>query len=130
MQAFPEFRHMPMAFWAMIKYVSETLGYTVRGQGIVRTYTIDEIDSLLSRNGIVVDYNTLEMAKLYFDMRADLLNNVVQHNLMNACEAKEAFEELILVHRDNDFKCKLPMNKQKGEMHQIAFFTAIINIIA
>ena len=35
MQAFPEFRHMPMAFWAMIKYVSETLGYTVRGQGIV-----------------------------------------------------------------------------------------------
>ena len=41
MQAFPEFRHMPMAFWAMIKYVSETLGYTVRGQGIVRTYTID-----------------------------------------------------------------------------------------
>lgn len=25
MQAFPEFRHMPTAFWAMIKYISETL---------------------------------------------------------------------------------------------------------
>ena len=92
MQAFPEFRHMPTAFWAMIKYVSETLGYTVRGRGIVRTYSIDEINSLVSQNGIVVDYDTIEKAKLYFDMRANLLNNVVKHNLMNASEAKEAFE--------------------------------------
>ena len=58
MQAFPEFRHMPMSFWAMIKYVSETLGYTARRQGIVRTYSIDEIDELLSQNGIVVDYKS------------------------------------------------------------------------
>ena len=56
MQAFPEFRHMPTPFWAMVKYVSETLGYTIRGQGIVRTYSIDEIDRLLSQNGIVVGY--------------------------------------------------------------------------
>ena len=34
MQAFQEFRHMPTAFWAMVKYVSETLGYTVRGMVI------------------------------------------------------------------------------------------------
>lgn len=130
MQAFPEFRDMPMAFWAMIKYISETLGYTVRGQGIVRTYTIDEVDSLLSKNGIVMDYDAIEMAKLYVDMRANLLNNEVQHNLMNSHEAREAFEELLPIHRDNGFKCKLPMNKQKGEMRQVAFFTAIINIIA
>lgn len=130
MQAFQEFRHMPTAFWAMVKYVSETLGYTVRGQGIVRTYSIEEIDSLVSQNGIVVDYDTIETAKLYFDMRADLLNNVVRYNLMNADEAKEAFEHLYPLHRDDDFKCKLPMNKQKGAMRQVAFFTAIINIIA
>ena len=43
MQAFQEFRHMPTAFWAMVKYVSETLGYTVRGQGIVRTYSIEAV---------------------------------------------------------------------------------------
>lgn len=64
MQAFPEFRHMPTAFWAMIKYVSETLGYTVREQGIVRTYSIDEIDALVSQNGIVVDYDIIEMSLL------------------------------------------------------------------
>ena len=40
MQAFPEFRHMPTPFWAMVKYVSETLGVVQspqvsdRGQGI------------------------------------------------------------------------------------------------
>lgn len=27
MQAFPEFRHMPTPFWAMVKYVSETLEF-------------------------------------------------------------------------------------------------------
>lgn len=130
MQAFPRFKHMPTDFWAIIKYISETLGYTVRGQGIVRTYSIAEISCLLSHTGIAVDHDTIEMAKLYFDMRADLLNNVVQRNLMSASETKEIFEDLLPMHRDNDFKCKLPMNKQKGAMRQIAYFTAIINIIA
>lgn len=130
MQAFPEFKQMPAAFWAMIKYVSETLGYTVRGQGIVRTYSIDEIDALISQNGIIIDYNTIELAKLYFDMRTNLLNNVVQHNLMDANEARNAFEQLYPLYCENNFKCKLPMNKQKGAMKQVAFFTAIINIIA
>ena len=129
MQAFPEFRHMPTPFWAMVKYVSETLGYTIRGQGIVRTYSIDEIDRLLSQNGIVVGYETIESAKQYFDMRANLLNHQVQRNLMNSEAAKETFERLYPLHRDNDFKCKLPMNKQKGAMKQVAFFTAIINIL-
>lgn len=129
MQAFPEFRHMPTPFWAMVKYVSETLGYTIRGQGIVRTYSIDEIDRLLSQNGIVVGYETIESAKQYFDMRANLLNHQVQRNLMNSEAAKETFERLYPLHRDNDFKCKLPMNKQKGAMKQVAFLTAIINIL-
>lgn len=130
MQAFPEFSHMPAPFWAMIKYISETLGYTIRKQGVVRTYSIDEIGSLLSQNGITVDYESIKTAKQYFDMRADLLNNVVRNNLMNAAEAKEAFERFYPLHRDNGFKCKLPMNKQKGAMKQVAFFTSIINIIA
>lgn len=129
MQAFQEFRHMPASFWAMIKYISESLGYTVRGQSIVRSYSMNEIDALLSQNGLFADYETLQMAKLYFDKRADLLNNVVRYNLMNADEAKEAFEHLYPTHRDNNFQCKLPMNKQKGAMKQVAFFTAIINII-
>jgi len=130
MQAFSEFRHMPPPFWAMAKYISETLGYTIRGQGVVRTYSIDEIDHLISQNGIVVDYNTLLTAKAYFDKRADLLNNFVSCNLMDSDTAREAFLHLYELHQDNYFLCKLPMNKQKGAMKQVAYFTAIINILA
>lgn len=130
MKAFPEFLAMPSSFWAMIKYVSETLGYTWRGQGVIRTYSIDEIDALISQNGIVVDYETILLAKDYFDKRADLLNNVVQYNLMDAEEARAEFERLYPLHRDNGFLCKLPLNKQKGAMKQVAYFTALINIIA
>lgn len=130
MQAFSEFRHMPPPFWALVKYISETLGYTIRGQGIVRTYSIDEINRLVSQNGITVDYNTILIAKSYFDKRADLLNNSVRYNLMDAGTAREAFLHLYPLHQDNHFLCKLPMNKQKGAMKQVAFFTAIINILA
>ena len=130
MRAFPEFRTMGPSFWALIKYISETLGYTVRKQGVVRTYEIDEMSTLLLENGIAVDIDTLASAKMYFDKRADLLNNYVRLNLMTADEAKDVFTDLYPLHRDNHFLCKLPMNKQKGAMRQVAFFTAIINIIA
>lgn len=130
MQAFSEFRHMPPPFWAMVKYISETLGYTIRGQGAVRTYSIDEIDRLVSQNGIVVDYDAILTAKSYFDKRADLLNDFVRYNLMDADTAREAFQNLYPLHQEKCFQCKIPMNKQKGAMKQIAFFTAIINILA
>ena len=42
----------------------------------------------------------------------------------------EEFMEWEQLHRLHNYMCKLPLNKQKGEMRQIAFFTAIINIIA
>lgn len=129
MQAFSEFQQMPPSFWAIVKYVSETLGYTIRKTGVVRSYSTNEINKLVLQNNISVDHKTVEAIKLYSDMRADLLNCQVQHNLMNAEEAKKTFDDLYPLHRDNKFKCKLPMNKQKGSMKQVAFFTAIINIL-
>lgn len=129
MQAFPEFRGMPSSFWAMIKYISESLGYTVRKEGIVRTYSVDEIFDLLKSEKICASYDAIEMAKQYFDLRADLLNNVVEHNLMNSVLARKYYENIFENFYDVDFKCKIPMNKQKGEKKQIAYYTAIINII-
>ena len=127
MRAFSEFRHVPPPFWAMVKYISETLGYTIRGQGLVRTYSIDEIDRLVSQNGITVDRDTIVTAKSYFDRRADLLNNFVSCNLMDADTAREAFFHLYPLHQNNHFLCKLPMNKQKGAMKQVAFFRTCIH---
>lgn len=130
MQAFPEFKEMPQSFWAMVKYISQTLGYTIKGSGIVRTYSVDEIDSVISQNGMVINFDTVLSLKEYFDKRADILNNTVLYNLMDADAAKEEFDRIFPLYRDNGFLCKLPMNKQKGPMKQTAYFTAIINIIA
>lgn len=130
MRAFSEFRQMQPPFWALVKYISETLGYTSRRQGVVRTYSIDEMERLVSQNGIAVYSDVILTAKSYFDKRADFLNNVVRGNLMDADTAKEVFLDLYQLHQEEHFLCKLPMNKQKGAMKQVAFFTAIINILA
>lgn len=129
MQAFPEFKNMPFPFWAFVKYISDICGYTDRKLGVVRTYTREEIQNIVIKNKITCDCYTIEMAKMYFDRRAFFINNFIRHNLMDGDTAKKEFEKLYPLYCNNNFKCKLPMNKQKGEMKQIAYFTAIINIL-
>lgn len=63
-------------------------------------------------------------------MRADLLNRFAESMLMDAEMASEEFRNWERLHRANHYFCKLPLNKQKGAMKQVAFFTAIINIVA
>ena len=48
MQAFSKFEDMDTSFWAFIKYISETLGYTNRGSGLVKKYSVDKIKKLCS----------------------------------------------------------------------------------
>ena len=62
-------------------------------------------------------------------MRAELLKRFTEKMLMDAQTAGEEFQNWEALHRAENYYCKLPLNKQKGEMKQIAFFTAIINII-
>lgn len=128
MQAFSEFWDMPSSFWAMVKFVSQELGYTKRG--MVRTYTEEEIANLLQSYGLRTDRRQIRNIVEYSQLRAYTLNDFVKNNLMDAQMARAEFERLYPIHRDNGFLCSLPMNKQKGEMRQIAYFTAIINILA
>ena len=128
MQAFSEFRDMPSSFWAMVKFVSQELGYTKRG--VVRTYTEEEIANLLQSYGLRTDRRQIRNIVEYSQLRADTLNDFVRNNLMNAQMARAEFERLYPIHRDNDFVCRLTKNKQKGDMRQIAYFTAMINILA
>ena len=46
MQAFEQFQGMDASFWAFVKYISENLGYTERGEGVVKKYPISEIKAL------------------------------------------------------------------------------------
>lgn len=129
MIAFEDFRNMPADFWAFVKYISENLGYTERGAG-VKIYSVSEIEKLCEFNGISAHPEDIQAASDYSYMRADLLNNFVESKLMSAEQAKTEFAYWEQLHRVYQYQCKLPLNKQKGEMRQVAFFTAIINIIA
>lgn len=130
MRAFTEFADMPSEFWAFVKFVSEMLGYTARREGIVRTYSENEIVELCKKKNTFVSNRLIRQAIRYFDMRADLLNNFAKEMLMDAETACAECEPLLRLHAKNNFRCKLPLNKQKGTMKQIAYFTAIINILA
>lgn len=130
MQAFKEFIDAPNELWAFVKFISEQLGYTKRGSGKVSKYTRKEIEDLCQKTNTSINPDIVNAALAYTDMRADLLNNYVEANLMDAAAASEAFESIYPIYKINHFKCKLPMNKQKGSKRKIAFFTAIINILA
>lgn len=129
MQAFNEFIHKDASFWAFIKFISETLGYTVRGHGIVKVYTVAELQSLCHKYNVNTDFQTLHDAAMYSEMRAELLNNFVRPSLMDAEAARAEFKRLFPIYEREHLRSVLPMNKQKGAMKQVNFFTAIINIL-
>ncbi len=130
MIAFKEFEKEPTEFWAFIRFVSETLGYSKREAHIVKDYTYDEISKICRKYRVNASDDLVNKAVTYSRMRANMLNHFVESMLMDAQEANKEFLEWVQLHRLHNYMCKLPLNKQKGEMHQTAFFTAIINIIA
>lgn len=62
----------------------------------------------------------------YFSLRAVVLNDQVQGDLMDKVAAETEFESL-----RSQFvaRCALPMNKQKGEKRNHAFLTGIVNML-
>lgn len=128
MKAFDEFKNKPTNFWASVKFVSEQLGYS--SSGTINQYSENEIESLFKKRHLYHYARLITELKQYTDMRADLLNGFVKENLMTGEEAKEVFENIYPIYESGNFKCDLPLNKQKGDMKQIAYFTAIINILA
>lgn len=129
MKPFFEFRNMDASFWAFVKFVSENLGYTERGTGLVKEYSTYEIDEICTQRSIHASDDTISNVALYSRMRADLLNDC-KRMFMTADAACEQFQYWEKIHRADNYFCKLPLNKQKGAMKQVAYFTAIINIIA
>lgn len=130
MQAFDSFRGMDASFWAFVKYVSENLGYTERREGLVKKYPISAIRTLCEKQGVNASEETIGFAAKYSKRRADLLNRFAKSMLMDAETAGDEFRKWEILHHEGNYYCKLPLNKQKGAMKQVAFFTAIINIIA
>lgn len=129
MQAFTEFRGKDASFWAFIKFISENLGYTIFRKNMVKSYCREDICSLCKKYDMPQNPQLIKDAVLYSELRANLLNNIVEKNLMDSETARLEFNRLFPNYKANHLKCTLPMNKQSGEMRQIAYFTAIINIL-
>lgn len=129
MKAFEEFADKDSSFWAFVKFITEALGYSGRKQGVVKSYSFADISNVCREYHIPYDPDIINATVLYSEMRADLLNNFVESVLMDADSAQHEFQQLYSLYKDEDLKCTLPLNKQKGTKKQIAYFTAIINIL-
>lgn len=128
MQAFPRYQHMSPDFWALVKFLSQTIGYTQNKA--IRVYSEEEVYELLREKGLIIDPELIKDVTAYCHLRAATLNEIVQFNLMDLDAVKTAFEPLHILHQEHNYLCNLPMNKQKGDKRNVAFFTAIINILA
>lgn len=134
MEANQKFKNLPKSFWATVKSVSQKTGYTIRGQGIVKVPTAQEImkafvDLDLDPENIIKNNQETDLTKLlisYYSYRADILNNYVEPRLMDAERAKKEFDTL---YQELSPSRPIPMNKQSGEKKAHAFLTGIVNMI-
>lgn len=132
-----KFLNLPHNFWANVRAISETIGYTVRGKNIIRIPTIDEMvhsmkirtlekKHLINDSGEPTDLSNLLLE--YFTYRAELLNNYVESKLMNVEKAKQEYEKL-KKELNPSKNCPLPLNKQKGAKKAEAYLTCMVNMI-
>jgi len=129
-------------FWALVRTLSEELGYTHRtkrgapkGSGAPKAHTVQEQAEALSKlnlNPRLVLTAKGEVTALgqqladYFTYRKEVLVSHVEPNLMDEARAKKLFDKL---KRQLKPKCPLPMNKQKGSKKKPAYLTGIVNML-
>lgn len=133
----------PPGFWALVRTLSEELGYTNRtargepkGSGTVKVHTVEQMAAGLANLGlnpalVLIDGHPTELGarlQAYFAYRADVLNNLVQPNLMDAPEARALFGE-VHARVNPPASCPIPMNKQKGDMAAPALLTGLVNML-
>jgi hypothetical protein len=94
------FLNQPKQFWAYVRSISQTVGYTVRGQGQIRVPTTDEMAEALNRLSLDASRltdkkgNATQLGQTlvdYFEYRANVLNKFVEPRLMNKDQARGLF---------------------------------------
>ena len=136
MVADAEFQKQPKMFWAYVRTLSQQLGYTRRKTKQIKIPTIPEIETGLTALGLdptkLVKKGTDSPTDLgrvllkYFAYRAEVLNNKVRAQLMNAKEARQLYERLL---EEVHYPSPAPMNKQTGKKKKPLYFTGIINML-
>ncbi|MGO9108554.1 MAG: hypothetical protein ACLP9L_04910 [Thermoguttaceae bacterium] len=129
------FQRQPKRFWANVRSISQKLGYTERGKGVIKVPSLATMREAMLGLGLESNH-LLDAAEKptelgqslhdYFTYRADALNNTVEPLLMTVEQAAELFaENKQRLHPS----CPIPMNKQKGEKKAVAYFTGLINML-
>lgn len=134
MTADVRFRDLPKPFWADVRTISESVGYSERRTKAIRVPDIDDIqrsyrvmsfdyEHLLDKDTVTEHGNAILD---YFSYRANVLNDHVEPRLMDVDRAKSEFER-----RFSDLRptCPIPMNKQRGEKKAPAYFSAMVNML-
>ena len=131
----PRFAAQTKEFWANVRTISQELGYTQRGAGIIKVPSLAEVQkryTALGLSSVHLGKSTGELTSFgsilfdYFAYRANVLNDFVRVHLMNKAQAEAEFLKL---QRRLKPKCPLPMNKQKGDKKNHAFLTGIVNML-
>ena len=122
------FLNQPNEFWALVRGVSESLGYSQRktgdGKQGLKKYPPDEI-ALYAKPFSIPKNVTIKVGE-YLDYRSSLLTEKIRPLFMDRSEAKKIFKELYTKYKP---KCPLPMNKQKGVKRHYAYLTCIVNVL-
>jgi hypothetical protein len=122
-----QFRQQPPEFWAVVKLVSQGLGYSERGG--LRTYSATDVATCLRKRDLDPSRHDdlVENVARYSEARAALLNETVEPNLMDRDAARALFEEWRAEVDPPD--ALLPMNKQKREKRHYAYLTCLVNML-
>ena len=129
------FVKQPRSFWAHVRSISEEVGYTVHGQGKIKVPILAELVAALNALRLRSDHiagagKPTALGQLlldYFAYRADVLNNRVEHQLMDVDAARVEFERLTREYSPP--ASIIPLNKQKGSKKAPAFLTGIVNML-
>jgi hypothetical protein len=128
-----QFARQDKVFWANVRTISQSIGYTAQKQ--IKVPTISEIKAAfqeigLSSSHIIDEHDGLspfgQTLLAYFDYRATILNNTVKSYLMHVGQASQIFIEL---YEQLTPQCHIPINKQSGKKKAPALFTGIINML-
>lgn len=129
-----DFEGLDKGFWAHVRSLSQTLGYTDRGKGTIKVPTLTEVLAgmkkleLLSGHLVEKGKPTPLARQLiaYFAYRAKVLNETVQYQLMDKVAAEAMYNRLLGVRK---YKHAAAMNKQKGDKKKVAYLTAMVNML-
>src|ERR1700722_6532084 len=131
----PRFLNQPKHFWANVRSVSQHLGYTGRGTGQILVPDLGAILKGLGELGLGTAHVASKDGRptaigdsltAYFAHRANVLNNTVEPQLMDAAQAAAAFKQVLKATKS---KLPIPMNNRKGKKKKPAYLTAIVNML-